>query len=266
MKLLISKISSCYLVLSLSIGMLAISGCSELPPNDWLGMGAEMLDVLGVSDKQITELSEQVCKNEDLTHTVLPENGPETRRIKRIARGLDGELLGQPLSFKVYKANEFNAFATFNGCVRVNSAKMDYFSDEELAAVIAHEMGHVALKHTSREFKTMGLTTLALKTISNYGRAELLNSPLFQKIVLGLINGQYSQKQELEADNYAVLMLHRHHMDPHAVVHMLQKLNKLYGESAAGPLSYFASHPSNEARIQSALKQIQAFSKRTQSQ
>ncbi len=47
-------------------------------------------------------------------------------------------------------AKDVNAFAMANGCIRVYSGLMDMMTDNEVEAVIGHEMGHVALGHVKK--------------------------------------------------------------------------------------------------------------------
>ncbi|MCP5762619.1 metalloprotease LoiP, partial [Klebsiella pneumoniae] len=54
------------------------------------------------------------------------------------------------VNYKVYMAKDVNAFAMANGCIRVYSGLMDMMTDNEVEAVIGHEMGHVALGHVKK--------------------------------------------------------------------------------------------------------------------
>ncbi len=54
------------------------------------------------------------------------------------------------MNYKVYMAKDVNAFAMANGCIRVYSGLMDMMTDNEVEAVLGHEMGHVALGHVKK--------------------------------------------------------------------------------------------------------------------
>jgi putative metalloprotease len=54
------------------------------------------------------------------------------------------------VNYKVYETKDVNAFAMANGCIRVYSGLMDMMNDNEVEAVIGHEMGHVALGHVKK--------------------------------------------------------------------------------------------------------------------
>jgi putative metalloprotease len=72
------------------------------------------------------------------------------------------------VNYKVYMAKDVNAFAMANGCIRVYSGLMDMMNDNEVEAVIGHEMGHVALGHVKKGMQ------VALGTNASARRQPLL--------------------------------------------------------------------------------------------
>ncbi len=83
----------------------------------------------------------------DSKATIAPANSEYARRLTTISRALGDNINGQPVNYKVYMAKDVNAFAMANGCIRVYSGLMDMMTDNEVEAVLGHEMGHVALGH-----------------------------------------------------------------------------------------------------------------------
>ncbi|MBN3860529.1 M48 family metalloprotease [Neisseriaceae bacterium PsAf] len=250
-------------LISIISSVFIVSGCSSIDTSTAVGLGVSALGVMSVTDQDIVAMSNDACQQMDRKSTVLPDSAPESVRIRRIAGLLDQSIVGQPVNFKVYQSKNFNAFALPNGCIRVNSAQLDKFTDEELASVIGHEMGHVALKHAKNQFKTMNMLYIGLQAGGASSKSSIINSPAFQNIVMSLTNGQYSQRQELEADEYAIAMLKRRNLNPYAMVTMLEKIQKLYGSgSPTGPLAYFSSHPNNQTRINAAMANINGKSSR----
>ncbi|QRN40843.1 MAG: M48 family metalloprotease [Neisseriaceae bacterium] len=250
------KIKKSLLILMVS-GTLLTSGCSGIDPYTTAQLGLSAIGVMSVTDQDIIAMSSDACEQLDRKNVVLPNSAPETIRIRRIVRMLDQSLVDQPVNFKVYRSKSFNAFALPNGCIRIHSAQLDKFTDEELAAVIGHEMGHIVLKHAKNRFKTMNMLYIGLQAGRLSSKSSIMNSTAFQDIIMGLTNGQYSQRQELEADEYAIYMLQRHNLNPYAIVTMLEKVQKLYGSgSPSGSLAYFSSHPNNQTRINTAITHI----------
>ena len=82
--------------------------------------------------------------------TLAPADSTYTQRLNKIASALGDNINGQPVNYKVYMAKDVNAFAMANGCIRVYSGLMDMMTDNEVEAVIGHEMGHVALGHVKK--------------------------------------------------------------------------------------------------------------------
>ncbi|XNM62934.1 M48 family metalloprotease [Escherichia coli] len=108
------------------------------------------------------------------------------------------------MNYKVYVAKDVNAFAMANGCIRVYSGLMDLMNDNEVEAVVGHKMGHVALGHVKKGMQ-VAIGTNALRAAAALGgryRRQLVTVAVGN---LGekLVNSQFSQRQESEADDYS---------------------------------------------------------------
>ena len=132
------------IVLALGTTLL-LSGCQNMDSNGLMTSGAEAFQAYSLSDAQVKALSDQACKDMDGKATLAPANSTYTQRLNKIASALGDNINGQPVNYKVYVAKDVNAFAMANGCIRVYSGLMDMMTDNEVEAVIGHEMGHVAL-------------------------------------------------------------------------------------------------------------------------
>src|SRR5262249_20777445 len=132
---------------------------------------------------------------------------------------------GIALNFKVYEVRDVNAFAMANGCVRVFAGLMDIATDDELRSVIGHEVGHAKLGHTKAKMKTMLLTRAARQgAAAGGGSVGRLAASDIGGFAEGVINAQFSQKEESEADVYGYHFMVKHKYDPHAMVTLLKKL------------------------------------------
>ena len=111
---------------------------------------------------------------------------------------------GYTLNYKVYKLKEVNAFATADGSVRVYSGLMDIMDDNELLAVIGHEIGHVA-NHDSRDAIKAAYKKEALidGVASQSDKIAAVTDSQLGKIGSAMIDSKHSRKQEAEADLYA---------------------------------------------------------------
>jgi len=154
-------------------------------------------------------------------------------------------------------SNEFNAFATPGGHIFITKKMAESASSEDmLAAVIAHEIAHVALRHgikiindTKLENELSDIADWAASTAASRN-SEAARAANFRdsvtKTVDVLMRIGYSQSQEFEADLEAVVLLAGAGYDPGALVDMLKVLQSAKGSSAGG---FYSTHPSPEQRI-----------------
>ncbi len=127
-----------------------LTGCQNMDSNGLLSSGAEAFQAYSLSDAQVKTLSDQACQDMDSKATIAPANSEYAKRLTTISRALGDNINGQPVNYKVYMAKDVNAFAMANGCIRVYSGLMDMMTDNEVEAVLGHEMGHVALGHVKK--------------------------------------------------------------------------------------------------------------------
>ena len=134
------------------------------------------------------------------------------------------------------------------------SSLMDIMSDDELLGVIGHEVGHVAHKHSMKAFRT-ALLTSALKdgVASAGGTAAALTDSQIGALGESLVNANYSQKQEREADDYGYEFLKKSGKNPWAMALSFNKLKQLQEEAGVKKSSrlnqLFSTHPDLDSRI-----------------
>lgn len=160
---------------------------------------------------------------------------------------------GLNLNYKVYLVKDINAFACADGSVRVFAALMDLMTDEELLAVIGHEIGHV-VNHDTRDavkqaYKQAALTE-GLASQSNV--ANRLSGSELGKFANAMVDAKYSRKQESAADEFSYEFMKRNGYNVMAEAAAFRKLAKL---SEGGPEKsktdqMLSSHPDSEKRAQ----------------
>ena len=130
-----------------------------------------------LTDEQMAQYVKESIDWMDKHNQVCADDDPYTVRLKKLTQGLT-EVEGIPLNFKVYYVIDVNAFACPDGSVRVFSSLMDIMTDDELLGVIGHELGHVALKHSKKAFRTALLTSALKDGIASTGdrKSTRLNS------------------------------------------------------------------------------------------
>jgi putative metalloprotease len=137
-----------------------------------------------------------------------------------------------------------------NGCIRVYSGLMDMMNDNEVEAVIGHEMGHVALGHVKKGMQVaLGTNAVRARPPRRGHRRQPVASQLGD---LGekLVNSQFSQRQESEADDYSYDLLRKRGINPVGLATSFEKLAKL---EAGRQSSMFDDHPASAVRSISAI-------------
>lgn len=121
---------------------------------------------------------------------------------------------------------------------------------EELASVVAHELGHVALGHARRRMVDFtrhnalrfALTALLARMLPGIG-------PWVAGLATQALTARLSQRDEFEADEYAAALLTKAGIGTGPQKRLLAKLSALTGASAATPLPWLASHPDTADRV-----------------
>jgi len=160
------------------------------------------------------------------------------------------------LNILSYYVVDINAFACANGDIRVFAALMDLMTDDEILAVIGHEIGHVANKDSKDAFVT-ALRVSALKDAAGAvggNTVKVLSDSQLGDLAEAIANSQYSQKQENDADAYGYEFLKKCGKDPSSMASALGVLLKLQEEAGSPENSkfqkLFSSHPDLKKRIE----------------
>ncbi len=226
---------------------------SQLNLKKAVGGASKAVQAATLTDEQMRNYVKEYIDWMDKHNKVCDANDPYTIRLNKLTEGLT-EVDGIPLNFKVYDVIDVNAFACADGSVRIFSSLMDIMSDDELLGVIGHEVGHVALKHSKKAFKT-ALLTSALKDgiAANGGTAAKLTDSQVGGLTESLVNSKYSQKQENEADDYGYDFLKKNNKNPWAMSMSFRRLKSIQDEASTQKSNkinqLFSSHPELEKRI-----------------
>jgi putative metalloprotease len=231
-------------VFALLLGLSACASDGSFDAGQAAVIGVGVLAAGSVSEKDVREMSAVAAKELDAKNQVAAANNPYSVRLARITQDLKN-YGGLNLNFKVYVSPELNAFAMADGTVRVFSGLMDAMPDDQLYAVIGHETGHVALKHTYKQMREHVLTSTVFQAVaSTGGTLGALTSSQLGALAFQAVTARFSQEDELDADKYAVKMLHNQNKDPNAMKRAIETLEKKYGSGGG----FLSSHPSNSQR------------------
>ena len=227
---------------------LLLSGCQNMDSNGLLNSSTGALQAFSLSDQQVQGLSDQACKDMDSKATIAPAGSDYVKRLNKIAAALGDNINGQPVNYKVYVAKDVNGFAMPNGCIRVYSGLMDLMNDNEVEAVVGHEMGHVALGHVKKGMQVaIGTNALRAAAASAGGIVGSLSQSQLGDLGEKLVNSQFSQRQETEADDYSYDLLRKRGINPTGLATSFEKLAKLEDGRQS---SMFDDHPGSQERAQ----------------
>jgi putative metalloprotease len=227
--------------------VLTFTGCTQgkFDAGKAIVVGAGVAQAITLDENSVKQTAALAAIEYDGKHEVATANDAYSQRLFKMTDSLTN-YDGLQLNFKVYKANDVNAFAMADGTVRVYTGLMDGMPDDQVLAVIGHEIGHVKLKHSYRQMQTQLLTNATLQAaISVGGIVGTLTNGQLGQLASGAVSAQFSQRDELSADVFAIQLLRDLGKDPHAMTRSIQTLKAKFGTGGG----FMSSHPSNDKRI-----------------
>lgn len=207
--------------------------------------------------------TERTLGNETLamldTLVMKPSALPADRRqaVAALFRRMQPDLPGgreYRLEFRASNRLGANAFALPSGIIVVTDGMVRLArSDDEIAAVLAHEAGHVRYRHALRHVLQNSGTGLLIAAITG----DILSiTSLSATLPTALIDAKYSRDFEREADDAAIAFLKRRHIRPKVYADMLARLqvehdrrNGGKGKDGGRLNDFFSSHPVTAERI-----------------
>lgn len=183
----------------------------------------------------------------------------DTERIRRIGQRLAqvSDRRDYQYQFFLIEKNEMNAFTTPGGRIYVFSGLIDKLrSDDEVASVLAHEIGHCAARHTVKKFQAaLGYNLVGSIILGQVGEGAQQIASMSSNMIMNIVFSAYGRKDEYEADRLGIKYLHLAGYDPRASITMLQILQR--ESKGAGAPTVLRSHPHIPDRIEAAKKEIQ---------
>ena len=205
------------------------------------------------SDEDAATMSKEAVRKMDSSNVVAGLKDGYTLRLNRIF-GKHANENGLVLNYKVYLTKDVNAFATADGSVRVFSGLMDIMDDNQLLAVIGHEIGHVA-NHDSRDAMKAALRKASIvgAVSSQSDKVATLTDSQYGQLASAILDSRYSRKQESEADEFSYGFLKRNKYNVNAEESAFAILAKMSGGASSDFLSkMMSSHPDPQERADKA--------------
>ncbi len=167
-------------------------------------------------------------------------------------------------SFKVLNSDEINAMAVPGGHIYVYRGLINRMpSDDELAAVLGHEIGHVVRRHTVKQMeKQMAVSILSMLAgiaAGDAGAGMAMASTVGQALMAG-----YSRADEREADEIGFQLLMLAGYNPYGSYVTMCKLEDLAKEYGNPGYGLFSSHPEPQIRKSKNLKLLEPYQLKAQ--
>lgn len=198
----------------------------------------------------------EVRKTEKISND--PAMNARVQRVgQRIAQAVGDQLPGAKWEFVLFEGKEANAFALPGGKVGVYTGLLQLAeSDDELATVIGHEIGHVIARHGAERMSEgmliAGVGVLGAAVVDHKYDAKTRDIFLLSYggvTTLGRVL-PHSRNNESEADRMGVIFAARAGYDPRASIGFWQKMMKQSeGKDAAKLPAFLSTHPADTKRI-----------------
>jgi hypothetical protein len=230
-----AAIASVFLIVFVLVPIMADQLARVLPPAGEEALGNATLGQI------------QTALGEDFFPVELCESREGQKALDLMLDTVGGNDLDlpYPITVSVLNHSMVNAFALPGGQVVFFQGMLSAAeSPDEIAAVLAHEIGHVAARDPIR---------IALRSAGSLGVLGLLfgdfaGGAVVLFLVEQMIKADYSREAEAAADAYGITLLQRANVDPGALGDLFQKLLDKFGD-ASGIAAHFMSHPALGDRI-----------------
>ncbi|QLF49324.1 M48 family metallopeptidase [Capnocytophaga sp. oral taxon 902] len=244
-----------FILIAMSIGLFSMGQAQKINLGKAASAVTKGAQALSFTNEDAKRLSKESVDWMDAHNPVAGKNSPYTKRLNRVFRKHQNED-GLKLNYKVYLVTDINAFACADGSVRVFSSLMDLMTDDELLAVIGHEIGHVKNEDTKDAIKSAYMRAAAQDAASSAsGVVRKLSDTELGEMANAILDAKHSKKQESQADEYSYNFMKKHGYNVVAVYTAFKKLALLSGGATQSKFQkMMSSHPDSEKRAEAAKK------------
>ena len=189
-------------------------------------------------------------------------SGQVNRYVECVARAITATVPSGPSGWQVtvFKDPTPNAFALPGGKIGVHTGLLEVAqTQDQLAAVIGHEVGHVLARHANERISQQMLASTGIQILGGVAGAQYGASvgiewqryaPLLTQVAILL---PYSRIHETEADQIGLGLMARAGFDPRAAVTLWQAMSQ---KGSSQTIEFLSTHPSNATRINAIAAQI----------
>lgn len=239
------------------MGLIAVTSCYGCAALGTYNPATGRNELIWISTPEEISLGENIHQ-ELLSQFKLSGRTAESARVRqigeRVAKASDRQ--DYDYQFFLIEEDELNAFTVPGGRIYLYTGLIDKLTtDDQIASVLAHEIGHCAARHTVKKYQAaLGYDLIGRMVLSQVGEGAQQVASLSSGVIMKVVFSSYGRKDEYEADRLGIKYMDRSGYDPAASVETLQVLMKDSGDGGA-PLM-LRSHPYLSDRITAARKEI----------
>ena len=247
------------LLLALAASAAFLTGCETVQTTPSSSVGVSRPQHMLVSSDQVNASADKAYHDvlaQAQQQGALDRDAAAVQRVKAIAArlipatgALRPDAPGWKWDMHVLSSKEVNAWCMPGGKIAVYTGLIEKVqpSDDELAAVMGHEIGHALREHGREQASRQMGEQVALGVIGAIANVPQGVMDLAPTILDVTVNLPHSRQQETEADRIGVELAARAGYNPHGAVSLWEKMGKLAGGSQ--PPQFLSTHPSNETRL-----------------
>ena len=242
-----------------ALALVALTGCASVQTTQSGAVGVERKQFMAssISSEQLQQAANQQYAQmmaEARSKGALDANAAQVQKVRAITNRLIGqvgafrpEAASWPWEIHVISSNDVNAWAMPGGKMAIYTGLIDRIkpTDDELAAVLGHEMAHALREHSREQISQQMATQVGLSVLSAVTGVSAVGDlgSALTNVMFTLPN---SRAHESEADLIGVELAARAGYDPRAAVTLWQKMGAL--SSGSGQPEFLSTHPSAASR------------------
>ncbi len=247
-----------WLRLFLVMAAFALSSCQTVQTTQPGAVGVQRKQSMLLSSQEVNQGAARAYREElkkAAAKGALNRNAAQVARVRAIARRLEAasgafrpDAPRWAWETNVITSKEINAWCMPGGKMAVYTGLIDrlHVTDDELAAVMGHEIAHALREHGRERASQAMAQAMVISVLGAAVGASGSSMQLAQIITDVTINLPNSREDEQEADRIGVELAARAGYDPRAAVTLWQKMSRASG---SGPPQFLSTHPSPENRI-----------------
>lgn len=248
---------SLLLVIALAGTTSVVSGCATTTASGAVGVERKQLLIVSREDAERGAAAFYAQeKQKYAARGMLNADRALTQRVRTIAHAL----IEQTPVFRpdarswrwevnVFASPELNAYCAAGGKIAVYSGLVERLalSDDEIAAVLGHEIAHALREHSREAMSEVLVQQLGVSVLAAALNLGPMGEDLMQKAATVAIQLPYSRQKETEADRIGLELAARAGFDPRAALTLWRKM---LARGGSRPPEFLSTHPDPSARLQ----------------